>query len=44
MFREAVLAFLGIQEKAGEKQPKKCRYPDICAMCTKSCSERIING
>jgi len=40
MFREAVLAFLGVKEEEGAKT-KKCRHPVVCSMCTKHCSERL---
>ncbi len=42
MFREGALAFLGIkEEKEQEKKHKRCRHQDVCAMCVKTCDERI---
>jgi len=41
IFREAVLAFLGIKERQ-EKKEKKCRHPVVCSMCRKNCSERVV--
>jgi len=44
MFREAVLAFLGVKESKlnqKEKKAKSCRVSSACSMCNKQCSERV---
>jgi hypothetical protein len=44
MFRESVLAFMGVKDKGlsvRDGKRKRCRTVDACAMCRKICAERI---